>query len=152
INIVLNGLTLAIYWVGAYIIRDAYAGLQLGLFSDMVVFSTYAMQVIMSLLMLVMIFAILPGAQVSANRIAEVLDKEPTIVDGPETTGIVDKSGEVEFKNVRFCYPDAEEDLLKDISFKAHKGETVAIIGSTGSGKSTLINLIPRFYDVTSGE
>lgn len=152
INIVLNGLTLAIYWVGAYIIRDANAALQLGLFSDMVVFSTYAMQVIMSLLMLVMIFAILPGAQVSANRIAEVLDKEPTIVDGPETTGNVDKSGEVEFKNVRFSYPDAEEDLLKDINFKARKGETVAIIGSTGSGKSTLINLIPRFYDVTSGE
>src|SRR5699024_10057578 len=95
---------------------------------------------------------ILPGAQVSANRIAEVLDKEPTIVDGPETTGNVDKSGEVEFKNVRFSYPDAEEDLLKDINFKARKGETVAIIGSTGSGKSTLINLIPRFYDVTSGE
>lgn len=152
INIVLNGLTLAIYWVGAFIIRDAQAGQQLGLFSDMVVFSTYAMQVIMSLLMLVMIFAILPGAQVSGKRIAEVLDKEATILDGPETSESTDKTGEVEFKNVSFSYPDAEEDLLKNISFKANKGETVAIIGSTGSGKSTLINLIPRFYDATSGE
>lgn len=152
INIVLNGLTLAIYWVGAFIIRDAQAGQQLGLFSDMVVFSTYAMQVIMSLLMLVMIFAILPGAQVSGKRIAEVLDKEATILDGPETSESTDKTGEVEFKNVSFSYPDAEEDLLKNINFKANKGDTVAIIGSTGSGKSTLINLIPRFYDVTSGE
>lgn len=152
INIVLNGLTLAIYWVGAFIIRDAQAGQQLGLFSDMVVFSTYAMQVIMSLLMLVMIFAILPGAQVSGKRIAEVLDKEATILDGPEISESTDKTGEVEFKNVSFSYPDAEEDLLKNISFKANKGETVAIIGSTGSGKSTLINLIPRFYDATSGE
>lgn len=152
INIVMNGLTLAIYWIGAYIVRDAAAGHQLNMFSDMVVFSTYAMQVIMSLLMLIVTFAILPGAQVSAKRIAEVLDKVPTIVDGTEMTGEADKSGEIEFRNVHFSYPNAEEDLLSDISFKVHKGETVAFIGSTGSGKSTLVNLIPRFYDVKSGE
>ena len=152
INIVLNGLTLAIYWIGAYLIRDAQASEQLLLFSDMVVFSTYAMQVIMSLLMLVMVFAILPGAQVSAKRIFEVLDTESKILDGRKTSEETELKGEVEFNHVSFSYPNAEENLLEDISFKVQRGDTVAIIGSTGSGKSTLINLIPRFYDVSAGE
>ena len=124
---------------------------KLSLFSDMVVFSSYSMQVIMSFLMLAMIFMMLPRASVSAKRINEVLDTELSIKDG-KFTGDTKETGTVEFKNVSFKYPDAEEYLLKDISFKANKGETVAFIGSTGSGKSSLINLIPRFYDATDGE
>ena len=124
---------------------------KLSLFSDMVVFSSYSMQVIMSFLMLAMIFMMLPRASVSAKRINEVLDTELSIKDG-EFNGDTKETGTVEFKNVSFKYPDAEEYLLKDISFKANKGETVAFIGSTGSGKSSLINLIPRFYDATDGE
>ena len=123
---------------------------KLQLFGDMVVFSSYAMQIIMSFLMLAFIFMILPRASVSAARINEVLDEKITIKDGTIEKGI--EEGTVEFKNVSFMYPDAEEELLTDISFKANKGDTVAFIGSTGSGKSTLINLIPRFYDVTKGE
>lgn len=122
------------------------------LFGDMVVFSSYAMQVIMSFLMLAMIFMMLPRAQVSAVRINEVLDTEISIKDGLLENTNTKQTGTVEFKNVSFKYPDAEEYLLKNISFKANKGETVAFIGSTGSGKSTLINLVPRFYDVTDGE
>ena len=145
-------LTLAIYFIGAYLIRDASMVNKLGLFGDMVVFSSYAMQVIMSFLMLAMIFMMLPRAQVSANRINEVLDTDITIKDGNINTNKTNEVGTVEFKNVSFKYPDADEYLLKNISFKANKGETVAFIGSTGSGKSTLINLVPRFYDATEGE
>ena len=150
--LVMYFLTLAIYFVGAYLIKDAAMADKIGIFGDMVVFSSYAMQVIMSFLMLAMIFMMWPRAEVSANRINEVLDTDITIKDGTidkDTTGEV---GTVEFKDVSFKYPDAEEYLLKDISFKAKRGDTVAFIGSTGSGKSTLINLIPRFYDATEGE
>ena len=144
--------TLSIYYVGAYLIKDAGMADKISLFGDMVVFSSYAMQVIMSFLMLAMIFMMLPRAQVSANRINEVLDTEISIKDGKINTKTNNEVGTVEFKNVSFKYPDADEYLLKDISFKANKGDTVAFIGSTGSGKSTLINLIPRFYDATEGE
>ena len=144
--------TLSIYYVGAYLIKDAGMADKISLFGDMVVFSSYAMQVIMSFLMLAMIFMMLPRAQVSANRINEVLDTEISIKDGKINTKTNNEVGIVEFKNVSFKYPDADEYLLKDISFKANKGDTVAFIGSTGSGKSTLINLILRFYDATEGE
>ena len=150
--LVMYFLTLGIYFIGAYIIKDAMMIDKLGLFGDMVVFSSYAMQIIMSFLMLAMIFMMLPRAQVSANRINEVLDTEITIKDGKIDKDTTKEKGTVEFKNVSFKYPDAEEYLLRNISFKANKGETVAFIGSTGSGKSTLINLIPRFYDATDGE
>ena len=150
--LVMYFLTLAIYFIGAYLIRDASMVNKLGLFGDMVVFSSYAMQVIMSFLMLAMIFMMSPRAQVSANRINEVLDTDITIKDGNINTNKTNEVGTAEFKNVSFKYPDADEYLLKNISFKANKGETVAFIGSTGSGKSTLINLVPRFYDATEGE
>lgn len=150
--IVMYCLTLAIYFVGAYLIKDALMGNKLQLFGDMIVFSSYAMQVIMSFLMLAMIFMMLPRAQVSASRINEVLDTKIDIEDGSLTESDIKEIGTVEFKNVSFKYKDADEYLLKNISFKANKGETVAFIGSTGSGKSTLINLVPRFYDVTDGE
>lgn len=150
--LVMYGLTLSIYFMGAFLIRDAAITDKITLFGDMVVFSSYAMQVIMSFLMLAMIFMMLPRAQVSANRINEVLDTEITIKDGKMNEDKTNQRGIVEFKNVSFKYPDADEYLLKNISFKALKGETVAFIGSTGSGKSTLINLVPRFYDATEGE
>lgn len=150
--IIMYMVTLSIYYVGAYLIKDAGMTEKISLFGDMVVFSSYAMQVIMSFLMLAMIFMMLPRAQVSANRINEVLDTEISIKDGKINTKTNNEVGTVEFKNVSFKYPDADEYLLKDISFKANKGDTVAFIGSTGSGKSTLINLIPRFYDATEGE
>ncbi len=149
--LVMYFLTLSIYFIGADLINKAMMSDKLSLFSDMVVFSSYSMQVIMSFLMLAMIFMMLPRASVSAKRINEVLDTELSIKDG-NFTGDTKETGTVEFKNVSFKYPDAEEYLLKDISFKANKGETVAFIGSTGSGKSSLINLIPRFYDATDGE
>ena len=149
--LVMYFLTLSIYFIGADLINKAMMSDKLSLFSDMVVFSSYSMQVIMSFLMLAMIFMMLPRASVSAKRINEVLDTELSIKDG-KFTGNTKETGTVEFKNVSFKYPDAEEYLLKDISFKANKGETVAFIGSTGSGKSSLINLIPRFYDATDGE
>ena len=149
---VLYGLTLAIYFVGAFLIRDALMFDKVGIFGNMIVFSSYAMQVIMSFLMLAMIFMMLPRAQVSAKRINEVLDTDVTIKDGKMNEDLTKERGTVEFKNVSFKYPDADEYLLKNISFKANKGETVAFIGSTGSGKSTLINLVPRFYDATEGE
>lgn len=145
-------LTLAIYFIGAFLIKDALMVDKIGLFGDMVVFSSYAMQVIMSFLMLAMIFMMLPRAQVSASRINEVLDKEITVKDGNANIDSNSEVGTVEFRNVSFKYPDAEEYIIKNISFKANKGDTVAFIGSTGSGKSTLINLIVRFYDVTDGE
>ncbi len=150
--LVMYFLTLAIYFVGASLIKDALMADKIALFGDMVVFSSYAMQIIISFLMLAMIFMMLPRAEVSAERINEVLDTEITIKDGEIDKDISDERGTVEFKNVSFKYPDADEYLLKNISFKANKGETVAFIGSTGSGKSTLINLVPRFYDATEGK
>lgn len=157
IMLVMNGLTLAVYWVGAYLINNAGMQDKLTLFSDMIVFSQYAMQVVMAFMMLVMIFVLVPRASVAARRINEVLDTEPAIEDGTRTEPATDETGkvmtgEVEFKHVSFKYPDAEKNVLEDISFTAHKGETVAFIGSTGCGKSTVINLIPRFYDATEGE
>ena len=150
--LVMHTLTLSIYFIGAYLIKEAQIIDKLQIFSDMIVFSSYAMQVIMSFLMLAMIFMILPRASVSANRINEVLESPITIKDGNIDKNLTSEVGTVEFKNVSFKYPDAEEYILKDISFKVEQGETIAFIGSTGSGKSTLINLIPRFYDVTDGE
>ena len=152
IQLIMNGLTLAVYWIGAILINEAMMPDKISLFSDMVVFSQYAVQVVMSFMMLVMIFMMLPRASVSAKRINEVLDTEPTIIDGNETEGKSGHVGEVEFRNVSFRYPDADGYVLQNISFSAKKGETVAVIGSTGCGKSTVINLIPRFYDVTEGE
>ena len=147
--LVMYFLTLSIYFIGAYLIKDALLVDKLNLFSDMVVFSSYAMQVIMSFLMLAMIFMMVPRASVSAKRINEVINTPDVIKDGKSTDGSL--VGTVEFKNVSFKYPDAEEYLLEDITFTANKGDTVAIIGSTGSGKSTLINLVPRFYEATKG-
>ena len=152
IQMVMNGLMLAIYWIGAYLISNAQMFDKLTIFSDMIVFTQYAMQVVMSFMMLVMIFVLLPRASVSAKRINEVLDMPLSIKDGIKENGIDGKKGEVEFRNVSFCYPDAEKDVIEDISFTAHKGETIAFIGSTGCGKSTVINMIPRFYDATKGE
>lgn len=151
-NIVMHFLTLGIYFIGAYLIEAAHMVDKITLFSNMVVFSSYGMQVIMSFLMLAMIFMILPRASVSAKRINEVLDEELSLKDGTLDGNEALEVGTVEFKNVSFKYPDASEYVLKNISFKVNKGETVAFIGSTGSGKSTLINLIPRFYDATEGE
>ena len=148
--LVMYFLTLSIYFIGAGLIESANMTDKISLFGDMVVFSSYAMQVIMSFLMLAMIFMMLPRANVSAKRVNEVLDTVISVKDGKGAKA--KEVGTVEFKNVSFKYPDAEEYLLEDISFKAKKGETIAFIGSTGSGKSTLINLIPRFYDATKGE
>lgn len=152
IQLVMSGLSLAIYWIGAALINSAGMAAKLTLFSDMMVFSQYAIQVVMSFMMLVMIFIMLPRASVAAKRICEVLDTEATIINGTETEGREGAEGEVEFKNVSFRYPDADEYVLRDISFTAKKGETVAFIGATGCGKSTVVNLIPRFYDATEGE
>ena len=142
IQMVMNGLMLAIYWIGAYLISNAQMFDKLTIFSDMIVFTQYAMQVVMSFMMLVMIFVLLPRASVSAKRINEVFDMPLSIKDGTKENGIDGKKGEVEFRNVSFCYPDAEKDVIEDISFT----------GSTGCGKSTVINMIPRFYDATKGE
>lgn len=150
-QLIMSGLSLSIYWVGAYMINDAGMMDKLTIFSNMVVFSSYAMQVVMSFMMLTMIFIFYPRAQVSAKRILEILEKKPKIVSGV-FSGKTKETGTIEFKDVTFRYPDAEENMLENISFKVEKGETVAFIGSTGSGKSTLVNLIPRFYDVTFGE
>ncbi len=149
--LVMNGLTLGIYVIGANLIQKAGMLDKITLFSNMVVFSSYGMQVIMSFLMLAMIFMMLPRAEISAKRINEVLDQKISIEDGT-FTGKTKETGTVEFKNVSFKYPDADEYVLKNISFKVSKGETIAFIGTTGSGKSTLINLVPRFYDSTEGE
>ena len=151
-NLVMNALTLGIYLIGAFLINEAGMSSKLTLFSNMVVFSSYGMQVIISFLMLAMIFMMWPRAQVSASRINEVIDEEEKIKDGNISESHSDIVGTVEFRNVSFKYPDADEYLLRNISFKVNKGETIAFIGSTGSGKSTLINLVPRFYDVTDGE
>ncbi len=152
ISMIMSGLSLSIYWIGAYLIDAAGAPDKLMLFSNMVVFSQYAMQVIMAFMMLVMIFIMLPRASVSAKRINEVLDTESAIKDGYVTSGKPGHVGEVIFSHVSFKYPDAADYVLEDISFTAKQGETIAFIGSTGSGKSTLINLVPRFFDATSGE
>ena len=149
-NFIMSMLTLTIYFVGAYMINEANMLEKVDLFSNMIVFSSYAMQVVMSFVMLTMIFIIYPRASVSAKRIEEVLDTDETIKDGSVLDG--KEIGTVEFKNVSFKYPDAEDYMLYNISFKAKKGETIAFIGKTGSGKSTLINLVPRFYDATEGE
>ena len=150
--LVMNGLALSIYFVGAKMIDGALMADKITLFGDMVVFSSYAMQVIMSFLMLAMIFMIIPRASVSASRINEVLDTNSSIINGNLKALRTNEVGTVEFKNVSFKYPDAEEYILNNISFKANRGDVVAFIGSTGSGKSTLVNLVPRFYDATSGE
>lgn len=149
---IMSGISLAIYWIGAYIINAAKLSEKAVLFSDMVVFSSYAVQVIMAFMMIAMIFVMLPRAQVSANRINEVLDTKTKILDGKVTDGKENMTGEVEFKDVSFMYPDAKDNVLHHISFSAHKGETVAFIGATGSGKTTLVNLVPRFYDATEGQ
>jgi ATP-binding cassette, subfamily B, multidrug efflux pump len=148
--LIMNLLTLGIYFVGSFLINNSVLANKIDLFSNMVVFSSYAMQVIMSFLMLAIIFIMYPRASVSADRINEVLDVEPTIKDGPGIKN-AKESGTIKFNNVSFKYPDSSEYVLKDISFEVKKGETIAFIGSTGSGKSTLINLVPRFYDVTAG-
>ena len=150
-NMVMHSLTLGIYIIGAVLITNAMMVDKINLFSNMVVFSSYGMHVIMSFLMLSMIFMMVPRAQISANRINEVLDEKITVIEG-KFKGKTDEVGTVEFKNVSFKYPEADEYVLKNISFKVNKGETIAFIGSTGSGKSTLINLVPRFYDATEGE
>jgi ATP-binding cassette, subfamily B, multidrug efflux pump len=152
ISLIMSGLSLAIYWIGAYLINEAQMMDKITLFSDMIVFSSYAMQVVMSFMMLTIVFIMLPRAQVSAKRINEVLNTELTINNGKVKENDSSKTGEIEFKNVSFKYPDAADYVLENINFKANKGETVAFIGSTGSGKTTLVNLIPRFYDVTEGE
>ena len=152
IQLVMSGLSLAIYWIGAVLINNARIGGKLNLFTDMMVFSQYAIQVVMSFMMLVMIFMLLPRASVSAKRIQAVLDTDPSIIDGTETDSNCNTSGTIEFKNVSFHYPDEEECVLKDITFTAKKGETIALIGSTGCGKSTVTNLLPRFYDASEGQ
>ena len=152
ISLIMSGLSLAIYWVGAIVINEADLPSKMTLFSDMIVFSSYAMQVVMAFMMLIMIFMILPRATVSAKRINEVLNTKVTIENGTVKESPAGLSGEIEFKHVSFKYPDADDFVIKDISFKANRGETIAFIGSTGCGKSTLVNLIPRFYDVSEGE
>lgn len=157
-NLAMNGLTLGIYWIGAALISaiavtsPAAMMERIGLFSDMVVFMQYAMQVIMAFLMLVMIFVMLPRVTVSAGRVNEVLDTKARIVDGKETQGKPGMKGEIEFRDVSFRYPDADGDTIHHISFTTHHGQTVALIGATGCGKSSIINLIPRLYDATSGQ
>lgn len=157
-NLAMNGLTLGIYWIGAALISaiavtsPAAMMERIGLFSDMVVFMQYAMQVIMAFLMLVMIFVMLPRVTVSAGRVNEVLDTKARIVDGKETQGKPGMKGEIEFRDVSFRYPNADGDTIHHISFTAHHGQTVALIGATGCGKSSIINLIPRLYDATSGQ
>jgi ATP-binding cassette subfamily B protein len=149
---IMSGLSVSIYWIGAYLINGAAVPDRITLFSNMVVFSSYAMQVVMAFMMVSMIFILMPRASISAKRIMEVLNTESSIVNGHETTGEESVMGQVEFRNVSFKYPDAEEAVLRNISFTAKRGETVAFIGATGSGKTSVINLIPRFYDVTEGE
>ena len=151
-TVIMSGLSLAIYWIGAYLISAAQITDKLTIFSNMVVFSSYAMQVIMSFMTLAMVFIMLPRASVSAKRINEVLETGQSILDGSRTEGVHGVQGEVTFNHVSFKYPGAEAYVLEDVSFTVKKGETIAFIGSTGSGKSTLLNLIPRFFNATGGE
>lgn len=150
IGLVMNGLSLAINWIGAYLVQGAAIADKAALIANMVTFLSYAMQIVISFMLLVVVFIILPRASVSAKRIREVLDTEPKILDGTHTAGC--STGEVEFRNVTFAYPDSQEPAITDISFKVTQGQTLAFIGATGSGKSTVVNLIPRFYDVTAGK
>lgn len=147
----MSGMTLAIYWIGLYLINAAVGQEKLVLYSEMVTFSAYAMQVVMSFMMMSFVFLMLPRATVAAKRISEVLGTDPKIKSGPRRTGLPGVKGELTFENVSFAYPDAEGPVLEHISFTAKEGETVAFIGATGSGKTSVINLIPRFYDVTAG-
>ena len=154
-NTVMNGLMLAVYWIGAYLIEAAELTDKLTVFSNMVVFSSYSVQVIMSFLLMSMVFVLWPRADVSAQRVMEVLNTEPIVKNGTKRVADIAKTGQtgtVEFRNVSFTYPDSREAMLQGINFKAEKGQTVAFIGSTGSGKSSLINLVPRFYDVSAGQ
>ena len=154
-NTVMNGLMLAVYWIGSYLIEAAELTDKLTVFSNMVVFSSYSVQVIMSFLLMSMVFVLWPRADVSAQRVMEVLNTEPIVKNGTKRAADIAKTGQtgtVEFKNVSFTYPDSREAMLQGINFKAEKGQTVAFIGSTGSGKSSLINLVPRFYDVSAGQ
>lgn len=151
-NTIMNGLMLAVYWIGAYLIDAADATDKLTTFADMVVFSSYSVQVIMSFLLMSMVFVLWPRADVSANRVLEVINTEPMVVSGTQTAGKPGMEGEIEFRDVSFTYPDSREAMLEGINFKASKGQTVAFIGSTGSGKSSLVNLVPRFYDATQGK
>ena len=151
-TIVMSGISIVIYWIGAYLINSAVGMEKVNIFAEMAVFSQYAMHVLISFMVLNMIFIMAPRAIISAKRINEVIDTEPTIFNGTYTGEDNNTVGEIEFKNVSFKYPDACDYVLKNITFKAKRGETVAIIGSTGCGKSTLVNLIPRFYDTTEGE
>ena len=151
-NTIMNGLMLAVYWIGAYLIDAADLTDKLTTFANMVVFSSYSVQVIMSFLLMSMVFVLWPRADVSAQRVLEVIDTKPLITDGTHTEGEPGKQGEIEFRNVSFTYPDSRKAMLEGISFTARKGQTVAFIGSTGSGKSSLINLVPRFYDATQGQ
>ena len=154
-NTVMNGLMLAVYWIGAYLIEAAELTDKLTVFSNMVVFSSYSVQVIMSFLLMSMVFVLWPRADVSAQRVMEVLNTEPIVENGTKRAADIAKTGQtgtVEFRNVSFTYPDSREAMLQGINFKAEKGQTVAFIGSTGSGKSSLINLVPRFYDVSAGQ
>ena len=152
ISLVMSGLTLAIYWVGAGIINRAENMEKIKLFSDMVVYSSYATQIVSAFMMLVMVFIILPRAIVSGKRVAEVMDKKVSVLDGSFLANEKSEDASLKFKNVSFKYPDSENNVLSNINFTANKGETVAIIGSTGCGKTSLVNLIMRFYDVTEGE
>lgn len=152
VELIMNGLTLSVYWIGAALIASASVTERLTIFSDMMVFSSYSIQLLMAFIMLVTVLILIPRASVSAKRICEILDTDPAIKDGAIDGLHTAASGEVEFKNVSFQYPDAEDYVLQNISFHANKGETVAFIGATGCGKSTVINLIPRFYDATEGE
>ena len=151
-NTIMNGLMLAVYWIGAYLIDAADLTDKLTTFANMVVFSSYSVQVIMSFLLMSMVFVLWPRADVSAQRVLEVIDTKLLITDGTHTEGEPGKQGEIEFRNVSFTYPDSRKAMLEGISFTARKGQTVAFIGSTGSGKSSLINLVPRFYDATQGQ
>ena len=150
--LIMSGLSLAVYWIGAYLIDQADMMDKIGLFSDMVVFSSYAVQIVMAFVMMTVVFIMLPRAAVAAKRVNEVLDTELSISDGAVKDNETNEKGTIEFRNVSFKYPDSGNYVLRNISFSASKGETVAFIGATGSGKSTLINLIPRFYDATEGE
>ena len=152
ISLIMSGLSLAIYWIGAILINEADLPSRMIIFSDMIVFSSYAIQVVMAFMMLIMVFILMPRATVSAKRMNEVLETSPLIKNGNRQEGVVGSVGEVEFKGVSFKYADSEDYVLENISFTAKRGETIAFIGATGCGKSTLVNLIPRFYDVTDGE
>ena len=150
-SVLMSGLTLAIYWIGIYLINAAAGAEKVVLYSEMVTFSAYAMQIVLSFMMMSFIFIMFPRAMVAARRIKDVLVTDPKIQNGKRTEGLPGVKGEITFENVSFTYPDAESSVLENISFSAKEGETVAFIGSTGSGKTTVINLIPRFYDVTAG-